>query len=250
VATAPARRRPPSPTSSGLEVFFPIGAEPVLERDGSDYEPMAQRVARQLRDAIFDGRLAPGAPVRQEAVAQQFGVSRVPVREALHQLEAEGLLDVRPHSGARVAVLDFEECLEIYKIRERLEPLAFSESVPNLTAEQRLEVAKITDEVEALSGDDAAWLDGDRRLHLAMYAGIATPRLLRMIVGIWNTTQRYRRLLLTTFDDEDYAIANMEHRLMVDAIQQGNIRAGEELVRVAMERTRLRLARNRDLFNR
>lgn len=214
-----------------------------------DYEPMAQVVARRLHERIVEGHLQPGAPIRQEAVAKEFGVSRLPVREALRQLESEGLVVLRPHSGARVAVLDFQECLDIYKIRERLEPLAFSESVGRLSDEQLAEVVRAADAVERLTGDPAAWIAADRAFHLACYAGVSTPRILRMIVGFWNTTQHYRRVLLTTFTEHDFQLAHDEHRLMVDALETGDARRGEDMVRMAMERSRLRLSRHRELFD-
>jgi DNA-binding GntR family transcriptional regulator len=217
---------------------------------GNGYEPLAQRVARELRERIYDGRYGPGTPVRQEAIAAELGVSRIPVREALRLLENEGLVVIRPHSGARVALLDFEECLQIYKIRERLEPLAFSESVGRLSDEQLKEVVDLAKHLESLTHDQRVWLEGDRRLHLAMYAGMQSRYLLGMIVGFWNTTQQYRRVLLSTFTENDFEIAHDEHRLMVDALIRENARAGEDVLRIGMERSRLRLASRRDLFDR
>jgi DNA-binding GntR family transcriptional regulator len=216
----------------------------------TDYEPAAQNVARRLREMIANGALKPGEPIRQEAVAKHFGTSRIPVREALRQLESEGLVVYRVNSGARVAVLDFDECVEIYKIRERLEPLAIGESVGRLTEEQLETVALLARELEAITDDHERWLAGDRRFHLACYAGVTTDRLLHMIQNFWNTTQRYRRILLTTFHETDFEAATAEHRLIVDALQSHNARAAEELVRVAIERSRLRLERRRDLFDR
>ncbi|WP_283136517.1 GntR family transcriptional regulator [Rhizohabitans arisaemae] len=216
----------------------------IVDQDAS----MTQVVARQLREAIFDGVLEPGAAIRQEAMARELGVSRIPVREALRHLESEGLVTIRANSGARVAVLDFDEYAEIYKIRERLEPLALAESIGRLTEEQRAEAARLAAEVEASTGDPKAWLDADRRFHLACYAGVSTPRLLRMIVDFWNTTQRYRRILLATFSDEDFATAHVEHRLILDALRTGNTRVGEDLIRMHIERSRMRLANHRELF--
>jgi DNA-binding GntR family transcriptional regulator len=220
----------------------PDASEQAGEPEGG-YQPRARDVARHLREAIFDGRLKGGQPVRQEAVALELGVSRIPVREALRQLEAEGLVVIRPHSGARVAKLDYEECEEIYRIRERLEPLALSESMRRISDEQ------LAGELETLRGDPKAWLDGDRRLHVACYAGVPSPRLLETIVGYWNSTQQYRRVLLTTFSEQDYELAHAEHRLIIDALGSGNARAGEDLMRLHIERSRLRLARNRTLFD-
>src|SRR5918998_2890875 len=93
-------------------------------RDQEGYKPRSEDVLSWLREAIHDGRLKPGEPVRQEAIAHELGVSRIPVREALRRLESEGLVVARPHASARVARLDFEEYEEIYKMRERLQPLA------------------------------------------------------------------------------------------------------------------------------
>jgi len=217
--------------------------------DKPSYEPRAQDVARRLRDQIHDGTLRPGEPIRQEAVALAFGVSRIPVREALRQLEAEGLVVQRPHSGARVARLDYAECEEIYKMRERLEPLALAESIGRLSAEQLEHAFELARRLQQLQGDPHAWLEGDRQLHLACYAGVPTPRLLQTIIGFWNTTQQYRRILLTTFEVRDYELQHKEHDLILDALASGNARAGEDLMRAHIERSRLRLARNRDLFD-
>ena len=79
---------------------------------------------------------------------------------------------------------------------------------------------------------------------------MATPRLLRMIVEFWNTTQRYRRVLLDTFSPEDYELINFEHRLIAEAALNGSVRRGEDLIRMHIERSRLRLSHHQDLFNR
>ncbi|HEU4703159.1 MAG TPA: GntR family transcriptional regulator [Conexibacter sp.] len=212
--------------------------------------PRAQDIARGLRDAIHEGRLKAGQPVRQEAVAEEYGVSRIPVREALRQLEVEGLVVIRPHSGARVASLDYAECEEIYKMRERLEPLALVESMAHITDEQVAEAVRLAEQLASLPNDPpAAWLKADRELHLACYAGVTTPRLLRTIVGFWNTTQQYRRILLTTFSERDFALQEAEHLLIVDALASRNVRTGEDVMRAHIDRSRLRLARHRELFD-
>lgn len=211
-------------------------------------EPMTQLVARHLREAIFEGDLAPGSRVGQEAIATELGISRIPVREALRQLHSEGLVTITPNSGARVAALNFADYTEIYKIRERLEPLALTESMENLTVEQRAGIVELAAEVELLTHDVTKWLQADRRFHLACYAGVPTPRLLRMIVDFWNTTQRYRKMLLTTFTPADFAVVHDEHRLIANAIVEGNVRGGEDLIRMHIERSRRRLGDHCELF--
>jgi DNA-binding GntR family transcriptional regulator len=205
-------------------------------------------VTEKLRAAILDGRLAAGSPIRQEAVARELGTSRIPVREALRQLEVEGLVTIVPHSGARVATLDFDECLEIYRIRERLEPLAFGDSAGRLSAQQLAAIRRLCDEIEAYRGE-TAWIDVDRRFHLGCYSG-ASPRLVRMIGGFWNATQKYRRLLQQTLTEADYDAYHHEHRLMIDALARGNVSAGEALVRTHIGRSLVLLSDHRELFDR
>jgi DNA-binding GntR family transcriptional regulator len=213
------------------------------------YEPRAQEVARWLRDEIYAGRLEAGQPVRQAAVAEELGVSRIPVREALRLLETEGLLVLRPHSGARVAALSLTECEEIYKMRARLEPLALAESIPLCGVEQVANAKRLAEELEGLDGGDpTAWIEGDRQLHLAFYAGLETSRLIRTITVFWNTSQHYRRALISTFTGHDFELAHAEHKLMIDAMETGNVRIGEEVMRAHVERSRLRLTRVPGLF--
>jgi DNA-binding GntR family transcriptional regulator len=216
--------------------------------NGNQRGDRVELVASRLREQIAHGDLKPGAPIRQAAIAKQLGTSRIPVREALHRLESEGLVVLRPNSGARVAVLDFAECLEIYKVRERLEPLAIRESIDLLTDAQHETILQLAARLAELGDDHSAWLAGDRELHLACYAGIRDSRLIDTIVGYWNTTQQYRRALLQTFTDVDSEIVNAEHLLIVDTVVNGQSRSAEELIRIHVERSRLRLGDHRELF--
>lgn len=222
----------------------------VASHEKGKRETRADAIARQLRDEILDGRRDPGAPLRQQEIADSLGASRVPVREALRLLEAEGFVTIHPFSGARVATLDFEDCLAIYKIRERLEPLAFSESMMNLTPHELSLVEMAAEVVEGTTADTGKWLAADRDFHLACYAGVRSTRLVGMITGFWNSTQMYRRVLLTTFSSEDFQIAHIEHRLMIEALSTQRARAGEDLLRSALERSRMRLSAHRHLFDR
>lgn len=214
-----------------------------------DGAPMVQQVADYLRESIYSGELRPGSALRQEAIAARLGVSRLPVREALRQLESEGLVVARPNSGAKVALLDFAEYADIYKVRERVEPLVLAESIPNMTDEQKQETGELLRELESLVDDPPAFLATDRMFHLSCYAG-ASPFLVKTVEGFWNTTQRYRRLLLATYSAVDYEWTNWEHRLIYDCILTGNTRAGEDVIRMHIERTRLHLGAHRELFDR
>lgn len=226
---------------------------PLAESDGGrrrdSYEPIGELIARRIREAILGGHLAPGTRIRQEALAREFGVSRIPVREALRRVEAEGLLLLTPHSGARVAHLDVEEHAELYGVREVLEPIAIAESVPHLTAARLDDLRAMVELLEVSSDDPLVWLEHDRRFHLATYADAPLPRLLRMIDGFWNTTQQYRRAFLSAVDLRTVTLVNAEHRLILDSLERGDAADAAERQRVHIRRTRVTLMARPDLFD-
>jgi DNA-binding GntR family transcriptional regulator len=90
-------------------------------------------IANALRDDILQGKLTSNQPLRQDDIASQFGVSKIPVREALVQLKAEGLVTLVPNRGASVADLSGEEADEIYLMRIALEKIALQRAIPRLT---------------------------------------------------------------------------------------------------------------------
>jgi DNA-binding GntR family transcriptional regulator len=210
-------------------------------------ESATQRVRRQLRDGILDGRLAPGARLAQDALAAEFGTSRLPVREALQALEAEGLVTLVPNCGASVAVLDLEELSEIYKLREHLEPLAMAESVPSLSDAQILRIKELCAAVESAADTDAL-LETDRRFHLACYAAAPMPRLLQLIEGFWSASQQYRRAYALPLDASEFALIHADHRLLVDAIEHRDALDAESRLRVHIRRTRVRLHERAQVF--
>src|SRR5262245_18748977 len=127
--------------------------------DGKDLDSvlLSERVTNSIRKLILSGELQPGSRIGQEQLAEQFGTSRIPVREALKRLESDGLVSLVPNSGAWVAKLDLSECLEIYKIRERLEPLALGEAVANMSDEEIESLAALVEQMEH-AADTAAVL--------------------------------------------------------------------------------------------
>ncbi|MCC6313273.1 MAG: GntR family transcriptional regulator [Thermomicrobiales bacterium] len=217
-------------------------------------ETRVDQVARHLRAAIVNGRLKPGDRIRQEAIAAELGTSRIPVREALRQLESEGLISLIPYSGARVARVDAEEYEEIYLMREHLEPLAIRESLPRLTARHFSEIHDLVAQIERTE-DPTDVLDLDRRFHLLTYSAAARPRLLQMIEGFWNSTQQYRRVFYRLAGDRlishsgNVSLTHMEHRLLVDALERRDADTADNIVRVHIRRTRLTLARYREVFD-
>jgi DNA-binding GntR family transcriptional regulator len=218
-------------------------------------EPLSQVATRYLREAILEGRLRAGARIRQEAVARELGTSRIPVREALHQLENEGLVNLIPRSGARVAKLDFAESAEVYRIREELEPLAIAQSAPHLSDMQVAQLRDLMEQIER-ADDPAVWLLLDRRFHLASYAAAPMPRLLKMIETFWNSTQQYRRIYYGLIASERQSsptsglpLTHIDHQLLFDALERRDPADAAAVLRIHIRRTRLTLASHQELFD-
>lgn len=216
--------------------------------DAKGYEPLASVVSRNIREAILDGRLKPGDRIRQEDIARRLGTSRIPVREALRQLENEGLVSLVPHSGARVAVMDYEGFSELYRLREVVEPMAISESASRLTDAQLEHLRELMSIVEQTPDDPLQWLRADRQFHLESYSAAPLPKVLSMIEGFWNQTQQYRRAYLYTVQSH-MEIVNAEHRLILEALQRRDPQDAANLQRLHIRRTRTTLTPHSELFH-
>lgn len=208
---------------------------------------ITDRVTENIRALILSGELEPGSRIGQEALANRFSVSRIPVRGALGRLESDGLVVLKPSSGAWVAKLDLTECLEIYMIRERLEPLALSQAVARASDEQ---IDMLEQLVEQMAGttDTETFLRLDREFHLASYRAAGMNQLLGMIERFWNTTQHYRRAFTKLLGSERNWIIHAEHRLIIDALRRRDADGAGHVLFEHIRRTRFELARHDDLF--
>lgn len=185
--------------------------------------PTAQEaVLAELRRFITAGRLRPGQQVVQDALAAQFGVSRVPLREALKILEGEGQVTYVPHRGYFVTELSLSDLIEVYRIREILEAEAVSIAVPQMTAEDihRLEEAEHDVQAAADIGDVVAMTSANRRFHFAILDACALPRLVRLIRLLWDATEVYHSLYYNEAHNRE--MVHSEHQALVAAIRAGD----------------------------
>ncbi|MET9436477.1 GntR family transcriptional regulator [Streptomyces sp. NPDC006551] len=185
--------------------------------------PTAQQfVLEELRRAITSGELRPGGQIRQDALAARLDVSRVPLREALKTLEAEGLVVHHVHRGYFVAELSLADLEEIYRIRDLLETeavrLAMARAEDGLTAA----LERIQREVEraADAGDVTAMAAANRRFHFTLVEASGMPRLVRLIATLWDATDAYRSLYYTEVPHRERAVR--EHRAVISAIRHGD----------------------------
>jgi DNA-binding GntR family transcriptional regulator len=153
---------------------------------------VADRVTSEMRRAIIAGRLRPGQEFSLRRIAEQLGVSFIPVREALRDLEAEGLVVTRRGRSAVVAPLDPDEPRRICQLRRRIEPDLAAEARPRLTrAELDRLAAQVTRDAQAPSDQR---YDGYRNLLLDLLRPAATEWDLRMLRVLWRATERYLRI--------------------------------------------------------
>jgi DNA-binding GntR family transcriptional regulator len=206
-----------------------------------------QRIANHLRNAILGGQLGPGDRVRQEDVAQQLGASRLPVREALQMLAAEGLIENEPNKGARVPRLGMHEVDVMYRMREQLEPLALAESLPELDDSDLQELLVIQDEIED-NTDIGYFLELDRKFHLLTYAGCRIEQLNTTVYRLWNATQHYRRAFVQLSGPGRMWVVNAEHRLLIDAVFRRDITDASRFLAGHIRRTRIELGRHPEVF--
>ncbi|WP_411730491.1 GntR family transcriptional regulator [Paeniglutamicibacter sp.] len=206
-----------------------------------------RRIADEMRDSILQGEYQPGTRMGQEMLAERFKASRMPVREALRQLESEGLVSIVPHSGAWVAKLDPFEFDQTYKLREAVEPLAIRESIPHLDDQQKQRILELAREIEANAKSEESidverFLDLDRQFHLLTYAGVRSQYLNEVVQRLWNTTQHYRRVLMTSLPTEQLEATNADHFLIADSVRRGDAEAAATLVQLHIRRTRSNLS--------
>ena len=206
------------------------------------------RVADELREAILRGVYPPGTRLRQEELAGQYGASRVPVREALRLLASEGLVTTVANAGAWIARLSLEECVELYQVRERIEPLLLRYSMPELSEGQIDRLAELADTM-ARTTDVEHFLELDREFHLGSYAGAGTTFLGPTVQRLWNTTQHYRRAFTRLLDDESNRIVHDEHHMLVAAIRERDSDDAERILLGHIRRTRRQLARHPEVFS-
>ncbi len=205
------------------------------------------RVADGLRAAILRGDHAPGTRIRQEDVAAEFGASRLPVREALRILEADGLVTLVANTGAWVSRLSLRECDELYRVRELIEPLLLQYSAPNLTPGAIEHLKAIAQEM-ATGSDVDRFLELDREFHLACYAGAETLMLGDTVQRLWNTTQHYRRAYTLLLDHDKNRIVHDEHHMLVTALENADVDDAARVLLGHIRRTRLELARHPEIF--
>lgn len=193
---------------------------------------VAEQAADALRRKIMSGELPEGFSLRQDALAAEFGISRIPLREALVQLEGEGLVRIIPHKGAVVSELSIDEISELFMLRGLLEPVLLKKSAPKLTDADFAQLDAILAEYkqELQAQHTTRWGQLNTRLHDVLLSRADQPRTMAIVATLLQQTDRYTRLQLSLSVDSCRQ-AEEEHEQLVRLCRTGEVRAAAALLK-------------------
>lgn len=194
--------------------------EPV---DLNSYKPLRELVLETIREAIINGTLKPRERLMEIQLAEELGVSRTPIREALRKLELEGFIVMVPRKGAYVADITFKDIADVFEIRASLEALAAGLAAERITEEEIEYLERhLVEKADAIAKKDISRLvEVDTKFHEAIYRASRNERLFSIINNLREQIQRYRSLSLAYPGRMKHSLE--EHRLIVEAIQARDI---------------------------
>lgn len=174
------------------------------------YGNVQDAVVDRIREMILSGKVKPGDWLRQDDLASAFGVSTMPVREALRQLQTEGLVTFYPRRGATVSQISTVEYEEIYRIREELEILAVRWAAKNFDRIPLDRLEQLLDEIEtaAKNQDIPRRMETVREFFFLIFTASQKGHLLRILSGLWDLSQQYRRYFSTIPEIVPQRLAN------------------------------------------
>jgi DNA-binding GntR family transcriptional regulator len=209
---------------------------PLMEASAKPAERSTLVAYTHIKQLILDNELAPGAQILEQTLADDLGLSRTPVREALVRLVQEGLVEVVPRRGMRVLPLSPEDMREIYEVLIALEPAATE--MLTLRRPSREEIEPLIDACDAmeaaLAADDLMmWAQADARFHYALVDLCGNKRIAAMVFMVWEQSHRARMFTLRLRPKP--VKSTQEHREIVEAILAGDAARARDLYRTHRE---------------
>jgi DNA-binding GntR family transcriptional regulator len=190
----------------------------------SPFSSKADYITQELRRRIADGTLKSGAELRQRTLAQQFGVSATPVREALSRLHAEGYVETRLHRGATVVRAASERRSENWRIRCTVESLAVELACERLNDADRSEIDELAREF-AQAKEPAEAAEANRRFHFRIYEAARSPVLLRFLEALWISLDVSPSTL------RRHEVSTQQHFAIAEALRRGDVEGAAALTR-------------------
>jgi DNA-binding GntR family transcriptional regulator len=214
-----------------------IAALPTPDAPARAGERSTEVAYQWLRQRILDNEFAPGTQILEQTLADQIGISRTPVREALIELQQDGLVEIVPRHGVRILPLSPDDMREIYAILTNLEPMAAEELARRRpSADIIAPLVEACDAMEAAVAreDRDAWAKADEKFHLALLELCGNRRLTSIVMAMWDQAHRARMftLKLRPLPVE----STREHRAALEAILSGDAVKAREIYRAHRQR--------------
>ncbi|MHB1065833.1 MAG: GntR family transcriptional regulator [Candidatus Nanopelagicales bacterium] len=196
---------------------------PSIERAGvRGASTSAEWITPQIRTLILNAAIRPGERINVKGLEKRFGVSHIPIREALRQLEAEGLVTLLPQRGAIAARVSTEELEDVYDLRRIIEPVVAGRAAERATQADRDAVVAAMNRLDRLElADDPSFFEAHWDFHWSILKPGSTPEVERVVHQLWQTSERYIRLTRGTATDE----AHHQHELMTGSLASGDSKA-------------------------
>jgi DNA-binding GntR family transcriptional regulator len=202
--------------------------------DLDSYRPLREIVFETLREAIIKGLLKPGERLMEIQIAEELGVSRTPVREAIRKLELEGFLVMVARKGAYVADISVKDITDIFEVRAALEGLAAGLAAERITEEELEQLERALVQIsEATTSDLNSVVQSDTSFHELIYRASRNQRLQQIVIHLQEQIQRFRTVSLSQPGRTRFFIE--EHRKIVEAISERNSELASLLAREHIE---------------
>ena len=187
-----------------------------------NYKPLRDVVFENLRTAILDGNLKAGQRLMEVQLAEQLGVSRTPIREAIRKLELEGLVVMLPRKGAYVANMSFKDLIDVLEIRATLEGLAASLATERRSDDDVVELEKLAKEFETCvrEADVEGVLKKDVDFNEKIFLMANNKKLYQLITSLWEQVHRFRVTYVSNYDASLSLVD--EHNRILEAIKAGD----------------------------
>ncbi len=201
--------------------------------DYTDQEPVVDR----LRQLILSRELRPGERIVQSELAEQLGVSRTPIREALHKLDSDGLVRLSPHKGATVADHSTAELEDIYSIRIAIEGYGAFLAAQNITGQDLARLEGLVEQMKEVFDQGDRWrlLEVNRKFYEVLYAIAGRPRLYDLIMKHLDLADMYRQMAFAI--DHYYGHTISDHEELLATFRQHDPEGAQRLTRVQLEQT-------------
>ena len=201
----------------------------------NDYELLSKKVYRILKERIIKGDLAQGSKLFEAKIAEQLGVSRTPVREAIRELAAEGFVKISPNQGVEISNISIEDIQEVLQIRAVLEGLAAKLAATKITKEKIKKLENINKNMEKYARKDDIFnvIRESEKFHGLILDICENNRLIRIRKNLDEQIHRYRSISLNIPGRPEYALE--EHKKITEALKQGDLEKADELSKMHIE---------------